>query len=368
MPSRKRCRVVETALSRWWPRTLFGRLLLLLLTFVFLSHWLVLTLIFGQNPAQPPPPPPVPGLAILQTHPPLWQLGSDLLLRLSALVLAAWIAARWLSRPMQRLADTAESLAQALPDLHIGSPRMALPVEGPRECREAARALNGLLARIHQQLDERDRFIASVSHDLRTPLTRLRLRAEATDLETQRVGLCRDVEDMNDTLTVTLDYLLGDSAAEAFTAVPVCVLVQGVVERWRQQGRGVTLHLHADAVLADHAAPLPVRRLALQRCIDNLVGNALRYAGDAHLELQLVEGALRLTVRDHGPGMPEAALTLALQPYYRVEGSRNRHSGGHGLGLAIAADIARQHGGQLQLANAPGGGLVAQIDLPRPPL
>lgn len=367
-------RLVAVAL-RGLPDTLFGRLALLLIVAVIASHVLALTLMFELRPAHPehppgppglPPPamaaagrpPPPPGLGPRGERPGFWnappalQLGLllDISVRLAALVAVAWWAARWLSRPMHRLATAAQELGR---NIH----RPPLPEDGTLECRDASRVFNQMQAHIRQQLAERDRFVAAVSHDLRTPLTRLRLRTESLgDARAQQL-FRRDIAEMDAMIASTLDYLRGAAGAEAWVLLDVQALAESMADDQMAMGHRVTV--------AGQAAPLRVQAVALRRCLDNLVGNAVRYGGSAEVTLHDAADALTIEVRDHGPGLPPGELERVLEPFYRVEASRNRQSGGAGLGLTIASDIVRSHGGQLVLRNAAGGGLVAAARLPR---
>ncbi len=362
----------RVALQRWLPNTLFGRLALLLIVAVIVSHVLALTLMFELRPAPPehPPGPPPPAAAVdgrpmpppgpgpggqrpgFLDAPPSLQLGLllDISVRLAALVAVAWWAARWLSRPMHRLATAAQELGRDID-------RPPLPEDGTLECRDASRVFNQMQARIRQQLAERDRFVAAVSHDLRTPLTRLRLRTESLgDARAQQL-FRRDIAEMDTMITSTLDYLRGVAGAEAWVLLDVQALVDSMADDELAMGHRVTV--------AGQAAPLRVQAVALRRCLDNLVGNAIRYGGSAEVTLHDAADALTIEVRDHGPGLPAEELARVMEPFYRVEASRNRQSGGAGLGLTIASDIARRHGGQLVLRNAAGGGLVAAVIFPR---
>lgn len=363
-------------LQRCVPGTLFGRLALLLIVAVIVSHVLALTLMFELRPAHPehppgppprvagadsPPRPPPgavpagprqgPGPGFMDA-PPLLQLGLllDISVRLAALVAVAWWAARWLSRPMHRLATAAQELGRDID-------RPPLPEDGTRECRDASRVFNQMQARIRQQLAERDRFVAAVSHDLRTPLTRLRLRTEGLDDPRAQQLFQRDIAEMDAMIASTLDYLRGVAGAEAWVLLDVQALAESVADDQLAVGHRVTV--------AGQAAPLRVQAVALRRCLDNLVGNAIRYGGSAEVTLYDAADALTIEVRDHGPGLPTEELERVMEPFYRVEASRNRQSGGAGLGLTIASDIVRRHGGQLALRNAAGGGLVASARLPR---
>jgi len=350
-------RLVRHWLRQLVPATLFGRLTLLLLAFALVSHVLALTVMFELRP---PPPGPMPG--DFDGHPgppPMMPLGLllDIGVRLAALTLAAWIAASWLSRPIKRLAAAAQEIGR-----HIGTDagtaqRTALPEEGPRETREATRVFNRMQAQIRQQLDERDRFVAAVSHDLRTPLTRLRLRAEGLLDVRQQAQFRQDIGEMDQMISATLDYLRGAAAAESPVLLDVQALADSIAEDQQACGH--------DVQASGRAAPLQAQASALRRCLCNLVDNAVRYGGAARIRLVDDAAALRIEVHDRGPGIPAAELDKVLAPFYRVEGSRNRQHGGVGLGLSIANDIVRQHGGTLSLRNADEGGLIAVLALPR---
>lgn len=345
-------------MRRLLPDTLFGRLTLLLLAFVLVSHVLALTLMFellphppapmdaGQRGAHPGPPPMMPiGLLL------------DIGVRLMALVLAAWIAATWLSRPIKRLAAAAHELGRGIGGDLGKRQRTPLPEEGPRECREASRGFNRMHAQIRQQLDERDRFVAAVSHDLRTPLTRLRLRTESLVDTTQQAQFRQDIGEMDQMISATLDYLRGAAAAEDVVLLDIQALAESIAED--QQAAGHAVHV------SGHATPLAAQASALKRCLCNLVDNAVRYAHEARIHLVDSGSTLRIEVHDDGPGIPADQLERVLEPFYRVEGSRNRQHGGVGLGLSIARDIAAKHRGTLSLRNADEGGLVATLEFPR---
>ena len=335
--------------------SLLVRVALLLVVAVVVGHVLAMTLMFELRPRLPvigpPGPPPVGPPPVT-----LWmQLGMvlDLGVRLAALGLAAWVAVRWLLAPMKRLACA----ARALGDDIEGPP---LPEDGTRECQEVSRLFNQMQTRIRQQWSARDRFVAAVSHDLRTPLTRLRLRTEGLADSEQKRQFSRDIAEMDDMIRTTLDYLCGAADAEATVRLDLAALVGSLAEDQREAGHQVTVW--------GTAAPLPAQALALRRCIGNLVENAIRYG--TSVEIHLVDGAeaVEVSVRDRGPGLPEAELDKVMAPFYRVASSRERHRAGVGLGLSIAQDIARRHGGELALKNrgdGSGTGLVATLRLPR---
>lgn len=358
-------------MARLIPRTLFGRLALLLLVAVLASHVLALTFMFevmgpppgpGHVPAGGPGPGWDPELGAPEGPPSLWHIGMwmDIGIRLGALTLAAWIGARWLSQPMQQLARAAGDLGR---DIH----RAPLQEVGTQECRETTRVFNQMQAQICRQLAERDRFVAAVSHDLRTPLTRMALRAEAlTDAE-QKQRFTKDIGEMNALITSTLDYLGGAAEPERVVLLDWVSMLHSLVDDYQASGQPVQLGDALGCATEGNGpcAPLRTQALALRRCITNLVDNAVRYGGCAELRWVDSPSQIVIEVRDHGPGISEQELERVLQPFYRIEGSRNRNSGGVGLGLSIAHDIVRRLQGQLTLKNAPTVGLVATLTLPR---
>lgn len=347
--------------QRWLPESLFGRLALLLVVAVVASHVLALTLMFELSPFPPPPlSPPPAGLGLPDGMPPphgppgLFQLGllMDISVRLLALLLAAWVGARWLSEPVRKLASAAKELGC---DIH----RAPMLEEGTLECREATRVFNQMHARIREQMVQRDQFVAAVSHDLRTPLTRLSLRVQSLPdpLARQRFG--KDIVEMDEMIRTTLDYLRGMADPEPLVLLDVDSLLHSLAEDAQDSAQ--------DVQVIDHAAtaPLLAQPSALRRCLGNLIENAVRYGKNARISLLDKGNQLQISVHDNGPGLADDELDKVLTPFYRLESSRNRHTGGVGLGLATASDIAHRHGGRLKLANHPAGGLVATLFLPR---
>jgi protein-histidine pros-kinase len=212
-------------------------------------------------------------------------------------------------------------------------------------------------SQICQQLDERDQFVAAVSHDLRTPLTRLRLRAESLPDDESRRRFSLDIEEMDTMIRTTLDYLRGAADAEALVQLDLQALLLCIADDQEASGHHVPVY--------GSALPIMAQPCALRRALENLVENAIRYGGAAELHVFDSPTQLSIEVRDRGPGLPDDELTKVLAPFYRVEGSRHRDHGGVGLGLSIASDIVRRHGGTLKLRNGEGAGLVATIALPR---
>ncbi|WP_269533929.1 ATP-binding protein [Chitinimonas sp. BJYL2] len=292
-----------------------------------------------------PPPMMVPGLPRRDRGFPLVGLGVQFLI----LAAAAWYGSRWLVRPIESLAQASAQLGD---NLH--SPPM--PETGPQEMRLAARTLNHMQRQIIDQLAERTRFLAAVSHDLRTPLTRIKLRIEQLDNPELAQRLRDDVGEMSTMLDGTLDYLRGESREEAWQSLDLGALLQTLVDDAVEQGQQASLHGDAPIILAQPGT--------LRRGLQNLINNAVRYGGDAEVSLSVQGERLCIEVRDHGPGIPEADLERVLEPFVRLESSRNRTSGGTGLGLSIARDAALRHGGELRLRNAPDGGLIARLCLP----
>lgn len=339
---------------RWrlLPSTLFGRLALLLGAAVLVSHVLAIKLMFEVGPALfgPLPPGPIGGPGLIRVG-----LLLDIGVRLVALMLAAWIGARWLAQPVQRLADAARELGR---DIH----RLPLIEEGSEECRQATRVFNQMQAQICKHLGERDSFVAAVSHDLRTPLTRMTLRAESVQDTEQRLDFRRDIAEMNDMITATLDHMRGVASAEPMVVLDVNSMLSSVVDDCLALDQPVTL---VEPDPSRPLAPLLTQTQALRRCVTNIVNNAVRYGGSAQVRCFDQGDLLCIEVRDPGPGMTPTDLDKALTPFYRAEGSRNRNSGGVGLGLSIANDIARRLQGEVKLKNGNGGGLVVTVVLPR---
>jgi signal transduction histidine kinase len=275
-----------------------------------------------------------------------------LLFELAAIVAASWAGARLLARPVQQLASSAGRLAH---DVH------AAPLDeaaGPVEAREAARAFNHMQQRIQTQLAQQARFLAAVSHDLRTPLTRMSMRIEQLDEGEARYRLRQDLVEMNGLIDATLYYLRErDGAAGPRQRVDIEALLQAIVDDASELGQAVTL--------AGHATPLRAYPSELRRALVNLVENAHRYGGGADIVLAEEGEGVVIEVCDNGPGIPPAELTRVLEPFYRLEPSRSRATGGVGMGLSIAADVVARHGGELVLANRPEGGLRARVVLPR---
>ena len=275
-----------------------------------------------------------------------------LALELLLLLLCTWLAVRLATRPLTHLAQAAEAMTPT-----AEGPRMN--EEGPIEVAQAATAFNAMQERISRHVKERLHILASISHDLQTPITRMRLRAEALDDGEDRRKLLGDLHEMEHLVREGVAYARSaHGGAETPVRMDIGAFLESLVFDYQDMGQPVTL---GDSV----SGAAMVRRQALKRVLGNLIDNAIKYGERAEVSAwRNEEGALCLAVCDHGPGIPEDKLDEVLQPFYRLEGSRNRDTGGAGLGLAIAAQLTRAIGGSLRLANGEGGGLVATVELP----
>lgn len=274
------------------------------------------------------------------------------LLRILVIAALALVAVRMVVRPIDTLARAAEAIGGDLA-------RPPVPEQGPAEARRAAHALNRMQQRLRDSLAERTRFLAAVSHDLRTPITRLRLRAEMLDDPALRERFRSDLEDMDAMTRAALDVMRGSEVSEARQRVDMASLLTSLASDMQEMGKDVT-------VVGDTPHPLPGYPRSLRRCLQNLLDNAVRYGGNARIRVADTSENLEITVEDDGPGMPAEALERVLAPFTRLEPD-HRRGDGFGLGLNIAATIAQAHGGTLRLENRPEGGLAARLRFPRAP-
>ncbi|MFZ4536171.1 ATP-binding protein [Propionivibrio sp.] len=276
---------------------------------------------------------------------------AQLLITLIIVTAVVMIAVRQATRPLQQMADAADTLGRDL-----DAPPLA--ETGPAESRRAAQAFNRMQARIKRLIDERARALAAVSHDLRTPLTRLRLRAELVDDEKLRDQMAADLDAMASMIDATLDYLRGLQDSEVARPIDMNALLQSLAEDAEVIGRAISVEGTA-------LTPYRGRLSALRRALQNLIDNAIKYGHSARIRIDDDPAVLRIVVEDEGPGIAPAELVRVTEPYYRPDASRSRETGGVGLGLSIVKDIALMHGGELLLANRPQGGLSATLVLPR---
>jgi signal transduction histidine kinase len=280
-----------------------------------------------------------------------YRLLLSLAVLLAAVIAVSLVAVRWLTRPLRTFADTAEELGR---NIH----RPALEERGPNEVARAARALNTMQSRLIAYLDDRTRVLAAMSHDLKTPITRLRLRAELLEDSALKTKIAADLEETQSMVDGALDYLRGAARDEAVQPVDVTALLESLQADMQVLGGEVTIEGAA-------AKPLAARPQALKRCVWNLLDNAVKYGARARIAVDDDDRRLRIRVLDEGPGIPAAEMDKVFEPFYRVESSRNRATGGTGLGLSIAKGIAEDHGGSLELGNRAEGGLEATLVLPR---
>ncbi|ORL51246.1 sensor histidine kinase [Pseudomonas putida] len=273
-----------------------------------------------------------------------------LLIQLAVLMLCTWLAVHLAIGPLTRL-------AQAVDNLDPDHPGVQLDESGPREVRYAAVAFNALQARIAAHLKERMQLLAAISHDLQTPITRMKLRVEVMDEGVEKDKFGSDLDEMEHLVREGVAYARSmDSSTEATCRVNLDAFLDSLVFDYQDSGAQVERHGSSGALLE-------TRPHALRRVLVNLVDNALKFAGAAELQVSREGSTTIIRVLDNGPGIPGDELDDVLKPFYRVEGSRNRSTGGTGLGLAIAHQLIQAMGGRLTLSNREQGGLCAQIEL-----
>jgi signal transduction histidine kinase len=277
----------------------------------------------------------------------LWQL----VVPGAVIVLLIGFAVTWVTRPLGELADAAGRLGN---DLEAPP----LPERGTSELRRAARAFNSMQERLSRYVKSRVTALTAISHDLKTPITRMRLRAELIEDESLRAALLRDMEQLEKTVYASLEFIRGLESTERVQPTDLNALIESVCEDYRAAGHDVTM---AGTV----AEPLRAQPQALKHCLVNIIDNACKYGGKAKVELVDGDSETVIKVRDFGNGVPEPELEKVFEPFYRVETSRSRDTGGTGLGLSIARNIAQLHRGWISIRNHPEGGLEATLALPR---
>ncbi len=304
----------------------------------------------GAGPALPALRPSSPAQDELPS--PLAWLAGDYAIRALVIGLAAWLGAMWLSKPMRRLADAARIL---------GTSPSAVPLidetRGTQEVRQTARIFNRMQQRLTERFAARSMFLAAVSHDLRTPLTRIRLRLESLPSDPLIERCYADINEMNALLDTILVYLREESDAEPRQRVDIYALAQSLVEDMTEAGHSIAF----DGVPAvAYGQPK-----SLLRCLSNLLENAVHYGKEPEVRVSIEGGRVFADVLDRGPGIPDNRLEQVIKPFFRLEPSRNRNSGGTGLGLHIVRELAERNGGQLEISNRPGGGLRARLSMTR---
>lgn len=280
-----------------------------------------------------------------------YHLFVNLLILLVVVLILTLIAVRLATRPLQVLAEAAEDLGK-----NINHP--PLDENGPLEVRRAAHAFNTMQNRLVRYIQDRTRILAAMSHDLKTPITRLRLRAELLDDGDVKAKFDKDLQEMEAMVAATLDFMRGMERQETTQPVDIMALLESIQADGEEMGREIYLQGTIDR-------PFPGVSGALKRCLGNLIDNAVKYGSRADITVSDSEKLLEICIRDHGPGIPEAQLEQVFEPFFRLEESRSRDTGGAGLGLSIARNIAQAHGGELVLRNRADIGLEAILTLPR---
>ena len=280
-----------------------------------------------------------------------WRLVLTLVVLLGTVIVLSLVAVRWVTGPLSVLATAAQGLGE-----NINHPPLA--ETGPAEVQRAARAFNTMQRRLARFISDRTRILTAMSHDLKTPITRMRLRAESLEDEALRGKFVHDLEEMEAMVTQTLEFMRDTSASEPVQRIDVMALLESLRSDYSDTGKAVTIE-------GACVQPLSGRPLALRRCLTNLLDNAIRYGERATLRVEDSGREIVIRVLDEGPGMTPQDLEKAFEPFFRGEASRSRETGGSGLGLGIARNIARAHGGELVLKNRAPRGLEAILALPR---
>ena len=263
------------------------------------------------------------------------------------------LSLRRITRPLRALSGAAERLGR-------GETLEPLAETGPEDVRRTTRAFNAMQQRLTRFVQDRTRMLAAVSHDLRTPITSLRLRAEFVEDAETRQKILETLEEMSGMIEAVISFARDEATAEVTRRVDLVALIQSQIDDLADQGENVTFQTSGiEGMLSYDCRPT-----ALKRLLHNLIGNALRYAGAARVSLIRDDQALSVMVEDEGPGIPAEQLEQVFDPFFRIEASRSQDTGGVGLGLAIARSIAHAHGGDLVLENRPEGGLRARLTLP----
>jgi signal transduction histidine kinase len=277
-------------------------------------------------------------------------LFANIVLLVVVMSIALFVTARSITRPLSELAQAADSVGRDLRQPKIAE-------RGARELRDAARAFNTMQDRLQRYLDSRSRVLAAMSHDLKTPLTRLRLQVEMLEDTTAQARIGKQLDEMESMVNGSLALFRGLDDNEAFTPLDIDEMLATLQSEFAEMHARVSVEGRATRSILG-------KPLALRRGLTNLIANAVKFGTQAWVIVE--DGpALVIRVRDNGPGIPADQLERVFEPFYRVESSRNRDTGGTGLGLSIARDVIQAHGGSLVLANLPVNGLEATVTLPR---
>ena len=322
----------------FWPRGLAGRTVLLLLASLTVFHFGSLWIHRHDVPNAP-------------------MGGSDVMASATimaiGIVAASVLLARWMTRPLRRLAKAAD---------RIGRERVvALPQDGPEEVQRLAHALEAMQTRITRLIDDRTQALAAVSHDLRTPITRMRLRTGFLEDPDVQARMDADLDEMESMIEALLAYLQGDVGTETPERADIGALLSTLCDAATDAGG----EAHFDG--PSHFSLL-CRPVGLRRALSNLIANGMQHAGAVRVSFAATTDEVHIIVDDDGPGIPEDELERVFEPFYRLEASRNRSTGGVGLGLAICRQAIAEQGGQIILHNKTTGGLRAIVRLPYAPV
>ncbi|WP_075257603.1 ATP-binding protein [Herbaspirillum camelliae] len=274
-----------------------------------------------------------------------------ILLFLVLIAMLAWLVARMATRPIRQLAQAASRLGSDIDHAPLAE-------TGPTEIRQAAHAFNAMQARIRRQIQHRTHMLAAITHDLQTPLTRMRLRLEKVSDPGLQQKLIDDLGVMHGMVREGLDLARSMDSSEKIQALDIDSLLDSVCADAADAGQDVALQGSTRAFVMAQPG-------ALRRCLTNLIDNACKYGKCARVSIALEQQKIAIRIRDQGPGIPESELDAVFEPFYRLEASRSRDTGGTGLGLTIALNIAENHQGQLRLRNLPEGGLEVLLELPQ---
>jgi len=279
------------------------------------------------------------------------RLGLSMLVMLAAVVFFSALLVRRMTAPLKQLSNAAEMLGT-----DVQAP--AIPETGPEEVRRTAHAFNTMQHRIQRFVTDRTQMLGAIAHDLGTPITRLRLRAEFLEDDDLRLKMLRDLDDMQQMVSSTLSFIREESVSEPTSTVDIGSLLKRVCNDLEDAGHEVALSDVPRWTVVD------CRPVAMGRALTNLLDNAVKYGNSARVSVVIKADMIRILIGDNGPGIATACLEDVFQPFYRLEESRNRETGGNGLGLSVARTIVRAHGGDIYLHNRRKGGLCAELRLP----
>jgi signal transduction histidine kinase len=275
---------------------------------------------------------------------------STLVMMAAIVVFGTW-ATGWVGRPLAAFAAAADRLGR---DVNAAP----LCEDGPAEVRRAVAAFNGMQGRIRRFVEDRTHMLAAISHDLRSPITRLRLRTETLAEGEARERMLSDLDEMAAMVASTLDFARGEAADEPSQVIDLAATLASVCDNATDVGLAASYEWQGRLVCT-------CRPAALKRALANLIENGARYGRQASVRTRRPDHAVEVVIEDRGPGIAEAEMEKVFAPFYRLEGSRNRKTGGIGLGLTVARTVVRSHGGDIRLENRPEGGLRVTVTIPQ---